>query len=182
MSPSKPTRVSRLAQRFQAAIDREVAAKRIAEEQARQERALVEQARRELLDALAAFGEAVSWFEVLRDGDALELRYQERRIRFEPVGERGKVKVVADGLEGDHKLFFQDGLNSWVWSREDRYGREHRELLFDAGLERLVSAVFEIAPMAEEELQPEPVLEPAAPSEDAAAADAEAVPFPEKTL
>lgn len=168
--------VSNLARRFQAAIDQEAAVKRIAEEQARLERERLERQREELLDALAAFGNAVSWFEVTRGEGLVTLRYGERSLRFEAVGERGKVKVEGDGLQGANKLFLQEPLDRWVWSREDRYDREHRVMLFDEGLETLVSVVFEVAPLEEEAL---PAAVEASPEGEPAG---EAVPFPEKTL
>jgi len=187
MSDQGERKVSRLAQRFQAAIDQDAATKRIAEEQERLEKAQLEQSRVELFDALAAFGEAVSWFEVERSEGKLVLRFQERSLRFESVGERGKIKVEGDGLDGDNKLFLQQPLNRWVWSREDRYGREHRELLLDAGLENLITVVFEVAPLEEGDMpagRPAPrASEPADPAEPADTVTPEqAVPFPSKTL
>ena len=178
MTQREEPNVSKLAKRFQAAIDQEAAAKRIAEEQTLREREQLEQARRNLLDTLAAFGQGVSWFEVERVEGSVVLRFGERSLSFESVGGRGKIKVEGDGLGGVNKLFLQDGLERWVWSREDRYGREHRELLFDDGLEKLVSLVFEVAPLDADELPPE------LPT-DSASGDDEAepsVPFPAKTL
>lgn len=174
MTTRRPPKVSRLAQRFQAAIDRDVAAKRIAEEQAREERQRLEQAREELLDTLQAFGDGVSWFTCVRGEGSLELRYGERSLRLLAVGSRGELTVEGDGLEGKHRVFLQETMDRWVWSREDRYGREHRELLLDAGLERLISAVFEIAPLAEEEIHTS--------TEAEAGTGDEPVPFPDKTL
>jgi hypothetical protein len=176
--------VSRLARRFQAAIDQEAAVKRIAEEQARVERERLERSRGDLLDALEAFGRAVSWFEVERHGAVVILRYAERSLRFEAVGERGKVKVEGDGLQGDNKLFLQEPMDRWVWSREDRYGREHRAMLFDEGLEKLVSVVFEVAPLDDVDL-PAPVDVSAEGEPEGlpeGLPEGEAVPFPEKTL
>jgi hypothetical protein len=179
MSQRDRPNVSKLAKRFQAAIDQDAAAKRIAEEQERVERERLQQDRRDLLDALAAFGEAVSHFEVVRGEGTVKLCFNERSLRFEAVGERGKVKVEGDGLQGDHKLFMQEPLGRWVWSREDRYGREHRVMLFDEGLEALVSLVFEVAPLAEEELPPVATAGGECPDQ---APPEDAVPFPEKTL
>ncbi len=178
MTDKPDPKVSRLAQRFQAAIDQEVAAERIAAEQERLERERLEQTRGDLLADLAAFGEAVSWFEVERGDGWVTLSYQQRSLRFEAVGQRGKVKVIADGLEGDNKLFLQEPIGRWVWSREDRYGREHREMLFDAGLEKLVSVVFDVAPLAEDAM---PAGQPAPTADDERGAEL-AVPFPDKTL
>lgn len=178
MSERGRRKVSRLAQRFQAAIDQDAAAARVAEELAREEQQRLDQARTELLDDLEAFGRAVGHFEVDRREGYVVLRYNDHSLRFEAVGERGKVKVEGEGLEGDNKLFLQEPLDRWVWSREDRYGREHREMLFDSGLEKLVAVVLEIVPLADDELPALPVPSPE-PTEDP---PAESVPFPPKTL
>jgi hypothetical protein len=178
MSEREGAGINKLARRFQAAIDQEAAAARIAEEQARTERERLEQVRAELLDSLEAFGRQVSWFEVEREEGAVTLRYGKRSIRFEAVGGRGRVKVEADGLEGVNKLYLQEPMDRWVWSREDRYGREHREMLFDAGLEKLLSVVFEVAPLAEEEF-PLPAEESGGGEEPE---ERGGVPFPAKTL
>jgi hypothetical protein len=173
MSDRSGKKASRLAQRFRAAIQQEAEAQRIAAEQERVDRERLERLQAELLDELAAFGEEIGAFEVAREEGAVVMRYQDRSLRFEVVGERGRIKVEGDGLDGDNKLFMQDPLGRWVWSREDRYGREHREMLFDSGLEKLVSVVMEIAPLAEEDL----------PSQSAPAElDEESVPFPPKSL
>jgi hypothetical protein len=182
MSDRSASKASRLAQRFRAAIQQEAAAQRIAAEQERLERERLEGLRGQLLDDLAAFGAEVGSFRVERGEGVVTLRFQDRSLRFEAVGERGKVKVEGDGLDGENKLFMQDPLGRWVWSREDRYGREHREVLFDSGLEKLVSVVMEIAPLAEEEMSVS-----AAPSTGSTEAEVEGgaaagVPFPPKTL
>lgn len=170
--------VKKLAKRFKAAIDQEHEAKRIAEEQARLERERLAAARAELLDALQAFGEAVDHFAVKRGKDWLELRYAKRVLRFEEVGERGKIKLSSEQLEGVHRIFLEEAMGRWIWAREDRYGREHREVLFDAGLEKLIAAVFDIAPVDEAYVPTVPV-EISDDTEDEAEAP---VPFPTKTL
>ncbi len=178
MSERGERKVSRLAQRFQAAINQDVAAARIAEDLERQERQRLEQLRNELLDELEGFGREVGHFEVERGEGMVVLRYNDHSLRFEAAGERGKVRVEGEGLEGDNKLFIQEPLDRWVWSREDRYGREHREMLFDSGLEKLVQVVLEIAPLPEADLPP--VAE--GRGEAASGQPVESVPFPDKTL
>jgi len=139
--------VRSLAERFRSAIDREHAARRAEEERERSERARLARARAELLDALQAFGEAVGHFAVKRDGERLELRFEGRVLAFEADGERSRLKVVSERLEGSHALFLQDTLDRWVWSREDRYGKEHLEVLFDTGIEKLVAQAFGVNPL-----------------------------------
>ncbi len=181
MSKRARGRASRLAQRFQAAIDQEEAARRIAAEQERLERERLERQRNDLLDEIAAFGGAVSWFEVERGEGTVVLRYEERSLRFEAVGERGKIKVEGDGLEGVNKLFLQEPMDRWVWSREDRYGREHREMLFDKGLEALVSVVLDVAPLDDADL-PSGTPDHSQAESGGEPDEEDAVPFPEKTL
>ncbi len=171
--------LTNLARRFKGAIDQEREAKRIAEEQAGLERQRLQAARVELMDALRAFGEAVDHFAVERREGWLEFRYEQRALRFEEAGERGKIRVSSEQLEGDHRIFHEEAMDRWIWSREDRYGREHREMLFETGLEKLVAAVFEVAPLDEAYV-------PSAPLEDgdpeSEGDQPEAVPFPPKTL
>ncbi len=179
MSKRDQRAVHRLARRFKAAIDERLEVQRIAAEQARLEQERLSRAREDLLDTLQAFGEAVGHFEVVRGDGHLELRYAGKSLRFETVGERGRLKISGDGVVGSNRLFLEEAMDSWVWSREDRFNREHREILFGPGLEKLISAVFDVQALGEHQLAPAPPDDLAAPDD----AEAEqAVPFPSKSL
>lgn len=120
------------------------------------------EARRELLDDLGAFAEAVGHLQVQAKShdQGLTLRYRDRFLHFVPQGEGERLRVEFSGAEGEeHRLYREPELgNRWVWVSK-RGNREDRLPLFDAGLEALVVRALSLPTPADM-----PAPEPAAPA------------------
>jgi hypothetical protein len=148
-TPNRPG--SRLAERFRHAIDAKREEERLEREAEQRRREAANQARRELLEDLAAFGRAVGHFEVNARKDRLTFSYDGRTLSFEPQGDEDRVKVSGDDLKGNNLLFIQAPLNKWVWAHAPPRGAERRIVLFDQGLEALIATVMQIHPQNEDE-------------------------------
>lgn len=129
---------SSLADRFKAAIDASRAAQdRDAEERERLA-AEARAAREVLLDDLAAFADAVGHIAAQRDEQGLTMRYGDRSLRFERLGEHDRVRVIYAG-GGDEQFLYRvpELADRWVRVFRRRH-REERLPLFDSGLEELL--------------------------------------------
>jgi hypothetical protein len=104
--------------------------------------------RKKLFDTLQAFALAVGIFEVVRDPAGLTISFGGKVIRFEAMGEAGRVRVIGDNLYGEHRLYFQELLEKWIWIYPDRLRREQQKVLFNAGLEELLALSLEVQPAA----------------------------------
>ncbi|GEM_PF-1819103 len=172
MSKDESRRGQGLAARLRAGLDQRERAAADEREAARLAQARASKEREAVLEDLAAFGRALGHISVRQRKDSLELRRGEAALRFEPVGDAAQIRVTGDGLRGDHLLDWEPRLDRWVLVRRHRMGREQRELLFDAGLARLMSLSFglQVADMAE----PVPVeVEQGGTEEPSASADTE---------
>jgi hypothetical protein len=140
-------RGSRLAARLRAGIvaNKQAAADAMAEKKAREAAGRAE--RKQLLEDLAAFGQAVGHLDVTVGTDVLILGLGEQSLRFEAQGIADRVRVK--GLDPEPRLFLHPELDRWVVSRETAKGREVQELLFDEGLERMVAEAFSVTPAEE---------------------------------
>ena len=146
MSRDRRRRGQGLAARLKAGMDQKRQAEldqKRAEEQAQ---ARAREEREAVLDDLAEFGRALGRMRVRRKKGHLEIAQGEAALRFEPVGDAAQIRVSGDGLRGEHLLDWEPRLDRWVLVRRHKLGREHRELLFDAGLARLMQLSFGLAP------------------------------------
>jgi len=135
-----------LAARFKAAIDNRKEQARLAQEAEERRKERIARARRELLDDLAAFGRAIGHFKVTARGEKVCYRFDGRSLCFELVADSEHVHIQADELTGENFLFVQEPLNKWVWTHKPKRGPERRVMLFDQGLEALLSAALKIQP------------------------------------
>jgi hypothetical protein len=131
---------SHLAERLKSAIEqsdterdsRSEALQRRAEEGAR--------ARQALLEDLEQFAQAVGHVAVVRDDLGVSMRYRERALRFEPMGEGDRVRVTVEGWGNttEHRVFRERDLaDRWVLAYK-KYGRDEKMPLFERGLEELM--------------------------------------------
>lgn len=95
--------------------------------------------REDLLDDLAAFGQAIGHLAVQRHEGGVTFRHGDRYLHFEPMGEGERLRIEFEGIgDEEHRLYREPELGSkWVWLLR-RKGREDRLPLFDAGLEELL--------------------------------------------
>jgi len=143
-----------LAARFKAAIDNRREQARLAREAEERRKEQLAQARRKLLNDLAAFGRAIGHFKVTARGEKVAFRFDGRSLAFELEAGSEHVVVISDELTGDNHLFIQEPLNKWVWSHKPRRGPERRVMLFDQGLEALISSALKIQPADPSEAPP----------------------------
>lgn len=129
-----------LAARFRKVVEADELERRRREEEKLRRLEVARAARKELLDHLGEFGEAIGHLQVQAKShdQGLTLRFRDRFLHFVPVGEADRVKVeFADSDDEEHRLYREPELgDKWVW-RFKRQGREDRMLFFDAGLEEL---------------------------------------------
>jgi len=145
---------SGLAARFRAAIDNRREQARLAREAEERRKEQLTLARRKLLDDLAAFGRAIGHFKVTARGDKVAFRFDGRSLCFEVDPGSEHVQVLSDELSGENHLFIQEPLNKWVWSHKPKRGPERRVMLFDQGLESLISSALKIQPADPSETPP----------------------------
>ena len=150
MSRDRRRRGQGLAARLKAGMDQKLQAEQDQKRSEEQARARAREERDAVMEDLAEFGRALGHLRVRRRRDHLELAQGEAALRFEPAGEAAQIRVSGDGLRGEHLLDWEPRLDRWVLVRRHKLGREHRELLFDAGLMRLMQLCFGLAPAAEE--------------------------------
>lgn len=98
--------------------------------------------RKRLLADLSAFGQAIGHLDVTCEKDVLVLGLGDKELRFEASGIADRIRV--SGLDPEPRLFLHPELNRWVVSHAGPGGVEEQELLFDAGLERLMAQAFEL--------------------------------------
>lgn len=135
-----------LATRLRRSIEQRLSDRRKREEDHRRREERARAARVELLADIAAFGEAVGHFDVSATDKAVALRFDGKILRFEADGPADRVRVVAEGLEGEHVLTMQETLGRWTLRSEVKARPEQVRFLFDTGLEELVTRVFGLRP------------------------------------
>jgi hypothetical protein len=129
-----------LAARIRAQIETKKSAEAVREADKKAREADGRRERKRLLADLLAFGQEIGHFEVTREKDVLILGLGDKQLRFEASGIADRVRVV--GLDPEPRLFLHPELNRWVIAHAGRGGIEEQELLFDAGLERLMAEAF----------------------------------------
>ena len=134
-----PRRGFSLAERFKVAASQATEAKRLAEEERDARLARERASRDELMEDLAAFGATVGLMDVQRHDGGVTLRYQDRFLHFEPLGDGGLVRIRHDGSGDEENTLYRESelLNRWVWRRKKGH-RDDRVPFFDQGLEELV--------------------------------------------
>ncbi len=159
-----------LAARFRVALDTVEIARRREEAERLARLAEGRQARESLFDDLAAVGEGIGHVAVQRGESGVTLRWNDRFLHFEPMGEGDRVRIAFDEIgEDEHRLYREPGLgNRWVWVLRRR-GREDRLPLFDQGLEELLVLGLKLPRPGDvaASVAPQPTLDDAVPAPSA---------------
>ncbi len=132
-------RVSDLAARLRAAVEREEQSRSAQEDERRRAVEAAQAARRALFDDLEALGAELPFLRTHRDERGVVFERNGRELRFEAEGESGVTIGFTGRRPGsEHHLYREEALGGrWVWVRRYR-GRDQRLPLFDRGLELLL--------------------------------------------
>jgi hypothetical protein len=144
-------RGSKLAERFQIAVETEQVARQAALADQDEELAKALAARDQLFDDLAEFGATITIIDVSRSEEAIVFENAGRFLSFRHIGLAGNVGLQFSGSgEAHHRLYREEDLNNkWVWYSRDG-GREERTVFFDSGLEELMVSALGLPQPSEE--------------------------------
>ena len=135
MAEEKPGKA--LAERLRAGIERAEAEERRTALARQQQASSAKQRRVALMGDLEAFARAIGHLRITHRWGTLTLRYQKHSLRFKASG--GEVAVSGDQLSGEWRCRFEPTLSKWVLQIAGPLSHAERLLLFDAGLERLMT-------------------------------------------
>ena len=135
----KTNRGQGLAAKLKAGIEKRAADAAARKSKAEAHQARMNEEREQLMTDLVAFAEAVEHLSVSRSKKRLVMGYAGQSLRFEPSGTEDRVSVSGGKVAEGTILSLQQELERWVvhWPLPSR--QSEQTLLFDGGLERLVS-------------------------------------------
>lgn len=135
----------KLAARFRTSFRRQQAEQNRSEEAERERVLAAERARDELLVELQEFAEAAEFFDISETSRGFVLKFQGRRLKFERDRREPTVVVDSAHLKNPTKLVFHPSRKTWqvVTAQGNRKSAVD---LYPQGLERLITAVFDIRP------------------------------------
>ena len=137
-----------LAARLRAALDFRQDEERRRLEEVRRQREIALRERDILMKDLGEFGRSIGHLDISARRSRVVFKYQGRKLCFEIEGDDGAVLITGDGLDGENHLYIQQPLGKWVWSHAPaRGGADQRQLLFDKGLEALITRALGIRPL-----------------------------------
>ena len=128
-----------LAAKLKAGIEKQAADAAARKSEAVAQQARMQAEREQLMSDLLDFGEAVEHLSVKQGKKRLTLGFNGESMRFEPLGLEDEVAVSGGRLLAGTRLAMQPELEKWVVHFPGERGQNEQLLLFDGGLERLVS-------------------------------------------
>ena len=129
----------KLAAKLRQGIEERAADVAARESEAAARQARLNTARQALLDDLAAFGKAVGHLAVSRSRKRVVLGFEGASLRFQVQGPEDKLAVDGGDVVDGTSVSLQAELNRWIVHTPKPTGQGDQELLFDGGLERLMS-------------------------------------------
>ena len=111
-------------------------------EDARQQR--LREERLQLVHDLRAFGHAVEHIAVSGGSNRAVFRFEGRELRIDARGNKERVRITGTGIARQTHAFLHEELNRWVLSVPGVHGTAEQLILFDKGLEYLMSTALEL--------------------------------------